>query len=246
MTEERISTYWSKFFGIEKESLSKPGLIVVPHNYLEEYQGAWIFKRNKRIIISVQPKELENTTQRTTRLEYEELNVFSRSTLDYIFGKNIERIIGPVYQGYYDNANTLIKISEAVQEINFKEHQEQIAQLSKSGDKDGWSNSSINNKAHGMYGYFHKGRIESISSYRLIRGNVAFIGVFTNPKFRGLNFSHEVMKKIVMDLTKRNILIRYQTLTSNKPSVRLAEKIGFNEFARNVAIRFKNRYSSSE
>ena len=239
MKEERISTYWMNFFGIGKGELRKSRVIVVPHRHLEDYQGAWIFKRDNWIIISVQPKTVDQITNKTKRVEPKEVNVFSRPYLEYLFGKEIERIVGPVYQGYYDDTETVLQVSKEVREINFKEDQELITRLSKSGDEEGWLNSSINKNNKGMYGYFHKDKIESIGCYNIVRGDVAFIGVYTNPNFRGIGFSQEVLKKMVMDLSARGKLIRYQTLLSNEPSIRLAGKIGFEEYANNIAIRLK-------
>ena len=239
MKVERVDTYWSNFFGIRKDELRKLGVIVVPHKYLSDYKGAWIFKRNYRIIISVQSKMVNLITNKIKKIEFQVGNIFSKPYLDYLFGKDIERIIGPIYQGYYDDIETVIQISKEVKEINFKEHQELITRLSKSGDEEGWSNSGINKDNEGMYGYFHKDKIESIGCYNIVRGDVAFIGIYTNPNYRGMGFSYEVLKKMIMDLSARGKLIRYQTLISNEPSIRLASKIGFKEYANNIAIRLK-------
>jgi len=53
--KERIQKYWNEYFGIDKEKRNET-IIVVPHNHLEGYNGAWIFQRENKIIISVKPK----------------------------------------------------------------------------------------------------------------------------------------------------------------------------------------------
>lgn len=92
-----------------------------------------------------------------------------------------------------------------------------------------------------IYAYFHDGTIASIGCYKIIKGDVGFVGIYTDPRFRGKGFNQEIVKKIVMELSAKGMLIRYQTLMANQPSIRIATKIGFKEYANNVAISFKKK-----
>lgn len=239
MNVDRIDNYWSDYFGIEKDEIGGDGLIVVPHNHLEGYNGAWIFKRKHRLILSVKSNLINKISAKINKKKPEGDNLFSKLYLDYVFDEKIDRIIGPTYQGYFDDVETDIQLSKKVDKINFKEDYNLIERLSKSGDNEGWANSGINRNNDGIYGYFHENKMESIACYNIIRGDVGFVGVYTNPKFRGMGFSYEVVKNVVSDLSIKGKLIIYQTLISNKPSIRIAKKIGFEEYAANIAIRLK-------
>jgi len=239
MKLDRIDYYWSNFFGLKRDELNTKGVIVVPHKYLEDYNGAWIFNRNNRIIISAPIKMINKITDKIKILNIERANMFSKQYLNYLFGEKIERIIGPTYQGYYDDAGRKIQVSEEVVKISFEEHHQLIKRLSDSGRKEDWSNSGINKDNDGIYGYFYKNNIESIGCYNIIKGDVGFIGVYTNPNYRGMGFSYEVVKKILKDLSIEGKLIIYQTLISNKSSISLANKVGFKGYANNIAIRLK-------
>ncbi len=246
MKTERVDNYWSNFFGFERDELRGTGIIVVPHNYLEVYNGAWIFKRKNQLILSVPQGIVNQIKDKVKKIKLESNNVFSESNLEYLFEKNIEKIIGPTYQGYYDDPDAELQISKEVDKINFEKHYKLIESLSKSGDEEGWANSGINKRNDGLFGYFYENKIESIACYNIIRGDVGFVGVYTNPNFRGMGFSYEVLKKAVRELSTKDKLIRYQTLISNKPSIRIANKIGFKEYANNMAIRLKKKKDRSQ
>ncbi len=47
----------------------------------------------------------------------------------------------------------------------------------------------------GIYGFFHESKIVSIGCYKILRGDVGFVGIYTHPKFRGTGFSYEVVKE---------------------------------------------------
>lgn len=239
MNLERIDNYWCDFFGIKRDEIRRTGVIVVPHHYLDGYNGAWIFKHKKKVIISVKPIMVKQIKDKIEPLKPEIENIFSKGYINYLFGNAVEEIIGPTYQGYFDDTEITIPISKKVVKISYEDQHELIDNLSRSGDQEGWLHSGVDKNNDGIYGYFHHDSIVSIGCYRIIRGDVGFAGVYTNPRFRGKGFSQEVVKKIVMELSEKGMLIRYQTLISNNPSIRIATKIGFKEYAQNIAIRLK-------
>ena len=78
-----------------------------------------------------------------------------------------------------------------------------------------------------------------MASCKISKEGVGFVGVYTNPACRGKGLSFEVVKKLVKDLSEMGRLIRYQTLASNIPSIKVAQKVGFEKYATNIAIRLQ-------
>ena len=237
MNSERIDRYWSDFFGVEKDDIRSTGIMVVPHNYLAGYQGAWIFKHNERILISVPPQMEKEISNRIVALEPDLDNMFSQEFINHLFGNTIQKVIGPTYQGFFDQLEFMFPISNKVVKLSYAEHYELIHSLSRSGDVEGWSYSGVNKINDGIFGSFVDDSIVSIGCYKMIKGEVGFVGVYTHPGYRGKGFSQNILKKMVLELSERGKLIRYQTLMSNKPSIRIATKIGFRAYASHIAIR---------
>src|SRR4051812_43725744 len=52
-TLEQTEKYWADFFGLSIEVLHRPGMQVVPHCGLSDYEGAWLFQYGATCIVSV-------------------------------------------------------------------------------------------------------------------------------------------------------------------------------------------------
>jgi hypothetical protein len=48
-----VDDYWSRFFGLDPQQMSKPGIHVVRHVFLAGYNGAWFFRHDNTGIVSV-------------------------------------------------------------------------------------------------------------------------------------------------------------------------------------------------
>ena len=238
MTIKRIEDYWSDFFGISVEQLNSRKIIVVPHKGLAGYNGAWIFKHKLCWIISV-PKDLqEKIAFMITEGTMHGSNLFEEEALRDLFGKNITKIIGPTFQGYYDQEIITGELSDQVIVLNRQEHKKEIAELSNSGDPRGWLHSGTSKNQDYLFGFEHEGKILSIANYKMVDKDVGFIGVYTHPDYRGRGLGQEVVKRAINDLISRKKLVLYQTLMSNMSSVVLAKSIGVQEYATNIAVRF--------
>lgn len=238
MALKRIEEYWSEFFGISVDKLKSRGIVVVPHKGLSNYNGAWIFKHNLSWIISVPGDMQEKISAKKIEVAEEKIDLFKEEKLRGLFGKKIAKVIGPTFQGYYDQAITG-EMSNQIVVLNEQEHQEQIEELSGSGDPKGWLHSGTGENQNYLFGFEHKGKILSIANYKMVSKDVGFIGVYTHPDYRGRGFGQQVVKRAIKDLVSKKKLVLYQTLLSNTSSVDLADRIGVKKFGTNIAIRFR-------
>lgn len=234
-----IEDYWCAYFGVDHQKINATGTIVVPHEHLKGYNGAWLFKKTNLVILSVPPEYVDEIRTKVVEREPEEKALFSTNYLTYLFGENIEKVIGPTFQGFYDDPTPIVTKSEHIREITFKKNRQEIEALSNSGDAIGWNHSSLNENCKGIFGYFHNGQLVSIANYKMLKGDFGFVGIYTHPAFRSRGFSQKLVQQIAKELTAKGKVILYQTLLSNKASLSVAKKIGFKEYARNVAVRFK-------
>jgi len=237
MKNNNIEQYWSNYFGITTAIINTPGITVVPHQALKGFVGAWIFKREEHLLFSVPPALVGTIKQKLSTKPPELANVFSTEYLYYLFDSQIERIIGPVFQGYYDAHQMVGGVAKAVRPLNYERDQKQIDHLSKSGDGIGWDHSGIAPDNAALYGYELENQIVAIANYKMRATDVGFIGVYTHPQFRGKGFGQAVVKAAVMDLMDKGCLVRYQTLWSNAASIGVAWQLGIEAYGSNVAIR---------
>jgi RimJ/RimL family protein N-acetyltransferase len=238
LKEYRINEYWCSFFGITNDEMNSMGISIVPHKFLRGYNGAWIFRRRNRIIISVRPKDLSHINNKVKLNRPDENIIFSQHYIAYLFGYHIERIIGPTFQGYYDSDIIHYESPKNVRLITYRENEQEINRISNTGDMNGWNNSGMD-ECESIYGFFSDSNLLSIANYKMVQGDAGFIGVYTDPKYRGKGYGQQVVRKVVEDLSKKGKLVLYQTLLSNIPSKKIADRVGIIEFGRNIAIRLK-------
>lgn len=63
------------------------------------------------------------------------------------------------------------------------------------------------------------------------RNDLQITYVVTNPKYRGHGYAAELIDQALFALRTKKRNIWYITDTSNLPSIRLAEKVGFQQYA---------------
>lgn len=213
--------------------------MVVPHAGLKDYNGAWLFVRGQRIILSV-PSQM--VLEMTGKVETETLDwddPLSEKVLHELFGDRITKMIGPVFQGYYSLPDLSFTQSEEVREIEGSGDLEALRDLGESCDHDGWDDSGLGEAQHASYGLWLRGQLVAAANYKVFPGEAGFIGVFTHPEYRGRGHGQTVVQAVVSDLYSRDHLVLYQTLMSNESSVELARRVGIVEYARNMAVRLR-------
>ncbi len=235
----KIELYWSTFFGVSPAELRKPGLTVVPHAGLKGYRGAWIFVRERCIILSVPPESVNEIVQKVGKVGINWESALHLEIPQKLFGRRIVKHIGPVFQGYYDRSNLPVAPSEQIRQIQHGQDLVALHKLSDSGDPNGWRDSGLEATQHQAYGYWHQGTLVAAANYKLMLGQAGFIGVFTHPGYRGQGFGQAVVKAVVAKLLSKDLLVLYQTLMSNQSSIGLAQQVGIREYAQNIAVRLK-------
>lgn len=218
------------------------GLHVLPHQQLAGFQGAWLFRRNKCFILSVPPEEVDDLKALVKKKPPTVSTLFTPAYRKYLFGDQIQKVIGPVFQGFYQaTPGEVASLSKLVRRLNVEEQQENILALSNSGDPIGWNNSGVFKPESILYGYYCEGKVGAVASYRLLDQQVGFIGVYTHPDYRGQGFGRATVKAAIADLAKQGKVALYQTLHSNLPAIGIAEHLGIQHYASHIALRLNEK-----
>ena len=229
--------YWSEFFGLTIEQFRKPGLQVVVHKELADYNGAYIFKTAQSVIISV-PEDLKQTVEKRLKSSISNNDVLSEQFAKQLF-ENVERTIGPCYQGYYANVtedrnqkDTAIRLLTPSDQPNLDSFRQQIEQ-------EAWEHSSIAPDKV-TFGYFQDANIVAAACLDMWTDNVANMGLVTLPSQRGKGYSKRLCEFATQFGLRQDYLMVYQTLLSNIPAVAVAMNTGYLEYANHLAVRFGN------
>lgn len=138
---------------------------------------------------------------------------------------------GPAYVGYLDclyGAESLICLVDPLDP--------RVQTIANQYPND-WDVFGLADQSRGPFAVIEYGRILGLSNYEVWGDAIAHIGVVTIPSARGRGVGESVVRQAAQDALRNGLLPQYRTLWANKPSIRIAEKIGFSHFATTVVAR---------
>jgi len=142
---------------------------------------------------------------------------------------------GPAYVGYLDSlkgAETLIRRVDRADPL--------VQTLAQQHPED-WDVFGLTEQSVGPFAVVDGGRVLGLSHYEVWGGVIAHIGVITIPSARGRGIGELTVRQATQEALRSGLLPQYRTLWANKPSIRIAEKIGFSHFATTVVVRCGER-----
>lgn len=138
---------------------------------------------------------------------------------------------GPAYVGYADY------LSGHTIDVCSLDKTDSRVQMIAEAYPDDWNVFGLCEDSAGPFAEFAGDQIVGLSHYEIWGGAVAHIGVVTVPAARGRGVGERVVRQAAQEAIKRNLLPQYRTLWSNKPSIRIAERLGFFHYADTVFVR---------
>ena len=230
-----IDNYWADFFGLSSAELKSPGVLCVKHRMLDGYHGAWIFQRQSTIVVSV--PEIDTSLLQLAK-NFDSSQPIDLDLANSLFGSNVARIIGPAYQGYITSADFRPKHDGSVQVIR-KEDISALKRLAQACSTDGWDDASVDFDNPNLFILPSGPEILAVASVTE-SDESSMIGLISHPAYRGQGMGKAVASAATQFALSQKLPVRYQTLIANTGSLRVAESLGFKEFGRSIAVRFKN------
>jgi predicted GNAT family acetyltransferase len=86
-------------------------------------------------------------------------------------------------------------------------------------------------------GVFADGVLAAAAGYEVWGETIAHIAVVTHPAFRGRGLGAAAVSRIAAEAVERGLLAQYRTLEANAPSLAIADRLGFQPYARSLAVR---------
>jgi GNAT superfamily N-acetyltransferase len=197
----------------------------------------WAFRLGDSTILSV-PREHLSTIQNNAQ-SFSGRTIFESSALVEVTRPlQVERVIGPCFVGYLDGPALAIHKGDQVKSIDDPMSDPRVAQL-RNNCGDDWETGGIElDSGSPVFGYFLDGALSAAASYEVWGGIIAHLCVVTAPNGRRKGFGKAVAAAATADAITRGLIPQWRTLESNIPSLRIANALGFDEFASHYAVRF--------
>src|SRR6187431_3195054 len=99
----RDDSFWAQFLGVEATDWETPGVSYRAQVGLSGYRGFWCFRRQDRVVVSAPQSWVERLQLLCSGWDQDRL--MDPSALAEALGADLERTIGPVFQGCLEPAS---------------------------------------------------------------------------------------------------------------------------------------------
>ena len=229
----RDDAFWADYLGVEASAWNAPGLSIRAHAGLLGYRGVWIFRRRQHTVVSSPIGWVAHLERKLSGGDASSL--FDESFLKDLFGDDFERVIGPAFQGCLDpNRFSYITASE-VRPVT-RDDQQRFRMQCTPADVE---NSGIDKVQDYLTGYVLDTRIAAMAGYRPWNGFAGDPCILTHPDFQRKGYGAAVASAVVQRALQAGKLLLYQTLEANRGAVGIARKLGYEQYARHLAVRLR-------
>jgi hypothetical protein len=233
---ERYDRFWAAFLGITPAELNERGTSVAAHVGLKGYNGVWFFRRNQRTVVSAPIDWVSVLRERVG--DVDDATLLMTRFYEDIFGEQFERLVGPAFQGYLAPQGVRVGTSIEVHLLGSKGSAD-IDSFRVLCGHEAWEYSGLD-EATQYWAAVHVGdRVVSLAGYRAWTEEAGDVCVLTHAAHRDSGFGTEAAQAVVSQALQDGKLLLYQTLESNIAAVKIARRIGYEPYARHVAVRLR-------
>jgi GNAT superfamily N-acetyltransferase len=223
--------YWASHLGCSIEEIFSQPLRILTHAAdLADYDGVFALFRGSAAVVSLPP-------QRQTPLRHlldGYTDAISPQLLATKFAPVAERVIGPAFLGY---AAKVTAPAHAIRELGPVDAAA-VQSLEQACPPEEWEHGGSAG-AQPASGIFADDRLAACASYEGWGGLIAHISVVTHPAYRNRGYGRSTVAHVARRALAAGLLPQYRTLETNGPSLRIARSLGFQSFARSLAVRLQ-------
>ncbi|HET6585420.1 MAG TPA: GNAT family N-acetyltransferase [Nannocystaceae bacterium] len=232
----RDDRFWAEFLGIDPSEWTSPGVSVRPHAALAGYRGVWCFRRAARVVVSAPTDWVAHLSTKLVGCEPDAL--LDEAFLVELFGDDLERMIGPAFQGRLEPDRFRPAVSADVRFIG-RDDAAAVDRFRAECGADAWESGSLDKVEQPMAAHFDGSRITAMAGYRPRNHDAGDPCVLTHPEFRRRGHGTRVVSAVVGAALGQAKLLLYQTLEANRGAVEIALNLGYEPYARHMAVRLK-------
>jgi GNAT superfamily N-acetyltransferase len=234
----KVDAYWATYFGCTPAHLRQSEPVLLSHaGELAGYLGAYIMQCDGAApVVSLPPALVASLGPRLAAAAHESLAADGRWS--EILGPLLDRTVGPAWVGYA-SAETLRRIAVDVETRLLTSADAPLVQrLGRACTADDWDNVASLPRAELSVGAFADGELAAIAGYEVWGGSIAHLAVLTHPAHRGRTLGRAVVSAVAALALHRGLVPQYRSLMVNGVSLRVAAVLGFERYAKTLALRF--------
>lgn len=232
----RDDEFWAGFLGIAPLEWASQGVSVRAHAGLAGFVGLWCFRHAARTVVSAPPAWVTPLAARVDGCDPESL--FDESFLRELLGTDFELLVGPAFQGCLEVGRFRPSPSSNVRLVR-PEDSSAVQRFRSECGEDAWQSGGQGKVERHVVAHFEGDIITAMAGYRSWSDVAGDPCVLTHPDYRRRGHGTAVVSSVVGAALEEGQVLLYQTLEANRGAVGIATGLGYEQYARHVAVRLK-------
>lgn len=230
-----ITAFWATHLGCLPTQISQAGTTVVRNGPdLADYRGATVVYRPPACVVAVPDDWYEPIALRLARRPA--ATVLDPALLRQVFGAEVDRIVGPAWLGYTDTSDFRPAPTLGTRRLTGQDLPA-LGRLAGACEPTAWDHSGIDPGRPPIYGCYAGPTLVAAGTLEPWGERLLHVGIVTHPAHRGRGYGKAVVSAMTGDGLAAGGVVQYRTLEANLPSVAIAHALGFQRFARTLAVR---------
>lgn len=229
-----VDAWWAGIFGCPVEELWRPGIHLSPHHGLGDYSGIYVLAHAATCRISAPAAVLPQLAEIPNRRPASAL--FTAELWREFLGGRVQVVHGPSEHFYLGSTADLpppVEVDEVPPSA--------LEPLRIACGEGEWGESGFpaNGSAEAActFGLWRAGTLVAAANLTPWRDRPSDIGLLTHPAHRGRGYGFALAGTVARLAVESAGIARYRALSSNTPSLRVARRLRFTGYGRNLAVR---------
>ncbi|HEX2350131.1 MAG TPA: GNAT family N-acetyltransferase [Ktedonobacterales bacterium] len=216
---------------------------LIPHGErLANYHGVYVWHMGQKTLVSL-PTDMRTVVSDAVArtLDDDTSPLTDPAFWQAALGERVERIVGPSYQGFVDDAAFQSADENGARPLTAAD-QPALQRFIAACPPDAWQHSAIAPDHNPLIGLERDGELIALASAPLDGSadeGVRSVGVVTLPAWRGRGAGLAVVSALTAHCLAHGAVLHYQTLRANLPSIAIARRLGYEDVATALAIRLR-------
>ncbi|HEU4560552.1 MAG TPA: GNAT family N-acetyltransferase [Longimicrobium sp.] len=235
-TLRALDAYWAGDFGCDVAGLRPSAPSVFPCQRRDGSRSVYVMEFGAAPVAQLSAELMDAHAARVRDVLAAGLDVDAAAWAG-IFGDEVEAVIGPAALHYTDGGTLRPLPPSPTVRVLSRDDLPAAEVLRSACTPLEWEHGANPLGNDVVAGVFVGGELAALAGYEVWDGVVAHLSVVTHPAHR--RRGHAAVSRVTQMALERGLLAQYRALESNTPSLAVAVRLGFQPYARSLAVRLR-------